>query len=97
MPQLIEKQKNEKTVLHYPNLKTVLLVEETIKELGTTTKTNLFRTLKNRVNWQTMEIILDYLYARGMIVYDKIGQIVWVYNPKGVRKWKKLKHLEVKI
>ena len=96
MTQLVVKHDSEKRLIHYPNLRTVLSVEETIKELGTTTKTNLFRTLKNRVNWQVMEVILDYLYVRGMIVYDKIGQIVWIYNPKGVRKWKKLKHLEVK-
>jgi hypothetical protein len=97
MQQLMKNHGSENVVVHYPNLRTVLLVEETIKEAGTTTKTNLFRILKNRVNWRVMEVILDYLYARGMIVYDKIGQIVWVYNPKGVRKWKKLKHLEVKI
>ncbi|MCK5016186.1 MAG: hypothetical protein KAS32_03860 [Candidatus Peribacteraceae bacterium] len=97
MPQLMKTPESVKTILHYPNLKTVLLVEETIKELGATTKTNLFRTLNNRVNWQVMEVILDYLYARGMIVYDKIGKITWVYNPEGVRKWKKMKHLEVRV
>lgn len=97
MPQLVANPEREQKILHYPNLRTVLLVEETIKELGTTTKTNLFRTLKNRVNWQTMEIILAYLEARGMIVFDKIGQIVWVYDPEGAREWKKKKHLEIKI
>ena len=97
MPQLIEKRETEKQILHYPNLKTVLLVEETIKELGTTTKTNLFRTLKNRVNWQIMEVIIDYLHVRGMIAFDKTGQIVWVYNPELVRKYLKRKDLEIKI
>lgn len=97
MQKMMTKSVKEEKVLHFPNLRTVILVEETIKELGVTTKTNLFKVLKNKVMWQTMEVILDYLYTRGMIVYDKIGQIVWVYNPEGVRKWKKLKHLEVKI
>lgn len=91
------KLKSEERVIHYPTLKTVLLVEEKIKELGVTTKTNLFRELGNRVMWPTMETVLDYLHARGMIVYDKARKIVWVYNPKGVVKWKNKKHLEVKV
>ncbi len=91
------KLKGEEAVIHYPTLKTVLLVEEKIKELGVTTKTNLFRSLGNRVMWPTMEIILDYLHTRGMIVYDRAGKIVWVYNPKRVLKWKKRTHLEVKV
>jgi len=93
----VAKWKSEDRVIHYPTLKTVLLVEEKIKELGVTTKTNLFRSLGNRVMWPTMETVLDYLFARGMIVFDGTGKIVWVYNPKGVLKWKKKKHLEVKI
>ena len=84
-------------VLHYPSLRTVILIEETIRKLGVTTKTNLFRKLNNRVMWPTMEIVLDYLRTRGMIVFDKIGQIVWVYDPEGVRKWKKKKHLDIKV
>ena len=97
MPQIIAKSNSEERVLHYPTLRTVILIENAIKELGTTTKTNLFRVLENRVMWGTMETVLDYLEARGMIAYDKEGKIVWVYNPKLIRKYMKRKDLEVKI
>ena len=35
MTHLMEKPKNEKAIIHYPNLKTVLLVEETINIITT--------------------------------------------------------------
>lgn len=89
--------KNEDTILHYPNLRTVILVEETIQKLGTTTKTNLFKTLKNRVMWQTMENILDYLYTRRLIVYDREGKIVWIHNPKLRKMYEKIPDLRIKI
>ena len=97
MQEQMTKPKSEEGVLHYPNLRTVLLVEETIKDLGTTTKTNLFRTLRNRVMWQKMETILDYLQARGMIAFDKEGKVVWVYSPELVRKYVEKKHLRIRL
>jgi len=83
-------------ILHYPNLRTVIFVEETIKELSATTKTNLYRELKGRVMWQTLNVILDYLYTRNMIAFDKEGKIAWAYNPKVVRKYLRKPHLEWK-
>ncbi|MBI4019866.1 MAG: hypothetical protein HY367_00925 [Candidatus Aenigmarchaeota archaeon] len=95
MPQLATKQRKEEHVLHYPSLRTVMLIEETIKELGVTTKTNLFKALKNRVMWQTMETVIDYLHARGMVAFDKEGKIVWAHDPELVRRYLKKRHLNV--
>jgi len=71
-------------------------VENTIKELGTTTKTNLFKVLENRVMWPTLEVIIDYLYTRRLIVYDNEGKIVWIHNPN-LRKKYENSDLKIKL
>ena len=88
---------NENQILHYPNLRTVIMVEKTIKEHGTITKTSLFKSLKNRVMWQTLEVILDYLHSRRLIVYDKEGKIVWIHNPNVRKKYENRRDLRIKL
>ncbi|MBL7206124.1 MAG: hypothetical protein ISS36_00825 [Candidatus Aenigmarchaeota archaeon] len=73
------------------------MVEETIKKEGVITKTKLYRELPKKVMFPTLEIIIQYLESKGIIVRDKIGQIVYTYNPKTLEKYRKLKHLEIKI
>jgi len=67
-------------VIHYPNLKTVLMVEEVLKnaELAMT-KTEIKKRLQNSIMHQTLNIILEYLEERGMIAFTSKG-IVWIYN-----------------
>ena len=70
----------EQKILHYPNLKTVLMVEHTLKNAGQIiTKKELNDSLKNKVMWQTMEVILKYLEQSGKIIIGKKG-ILWIYN-----------------
>jgi len=88
---------NEDQILHYPNLRTVIMVEKAIKEQGTITKTSLFKSLKNRVMWQTFDVILDYLHSRRLIVYDKKGKIVWTHNPELRKKYENRPDLRVKL
>ena len=74
-------------IMHYPRLDTVIMVEETIKKLDFyPTKTELWKKLPKKVMYQTFSIIIDYLIDIGKIMIDKDGRIVWVWNPKMVKK-----------
>ena len=71
----------EKEPLHYPNLKTVLMVEETLQneELPIKRET-LKRKLAKQIQHQTLNVILKYLEDSGKIIDGHKG-ITWVYNP----------------
>jgi len=71
-------------VLHEPKLDTVLMVEKAIidsKEYPT--RTELWRSLPRRMQYQTYRRILDYLEASGKIAFDR-RRIIYtgVNNPK---------------
>lgn len=71
----------EQEVIHYPNLKTVLMVEEVLKDAELAmTKTQIKKKLPNSIMHQTLNLILEYLEERGMIVFTSKG-ILWIYNP----------------
>jgi sulfur transfer complex TusBCD TusB component (DsrH family) len=76
----------EQRILHYPNLKTVLMVEKTLKKAGQImTKKELNDALENKVMWQTMEVILKYLEESGKIIIGKKG-VLWIYNENPLMK-----------
>ncbi len=79
-------QKAIQQVLHYPRLDTVIMVEESIKKAKEyPTKAALWRSLKKKMMYQTLLVILDYLSESNKIYMDKTdGKIVWIWNPKGV-------------
>ena len=86
----------EQTVLHYPRLDTVLMVEKAIRESEDyPTKFQLSRILPKSVMYQTLEVILDYLEESGKIVI-KNGQIIWIWDPEFVRKFQSKPHLRIK-
>ncbi|MFH0986672.1 MAG: hypothetical protein V1911_01345 [Candidatus Micrarchaeota archaeon] len=59
----------QEEILHYPNLKTVLMVEEALKEAdGPITREELKRRLPKQVMTQTLNIILAYFEEKGMIL-----------------------------
>ena len=73
-------------ILHYPNLKTVLMVERALKNAGQLmTKKELNDALESKVMWQTMEVILEYLEESGKILIGKKG-ILWIYNENPLMK-----------
>lgn len=75
-------------VLHYPNLDTVLMVEEFIRNnSGEYKKKALWEHLPRKVMYQTYNIILGYLYDSGKIAFDKDGKIAWIWNPELVRRY----------
>ena len=68
-------------VIHYPNLKTMLMVEKVLREANKImTREELKEKLPKQIMHQTLNIILDYLEKRGMIIDGHKG-ILWIYNP----------------
>ena len=67
-------------ILHYPNLRTVLIVEKILQEADTViTKSELKRRLPTQIMHQTLNVILEYLQESGKIIIGSKG-ITWVYN-----------------
>ena len=73
--------KTKLEVLHYPSLKTVLMVENTLKKANELiNREELKKRLPNKVMHQTLNIILDYLEESGKILDGRKG-ILWIHNP----------------
>ena len=71
-------------VLHEPKLDTVLMVEKAIIDSEEyPTRTELWKCLPRRMQYQTFKRILDYLEASGKIAFDK-RRIIYtgINNPK---------------
>ena len=68
-------------VIHYPNLKTVLMVEDVLKKANQLiTREELKRKLPTKTMHQTLNVILEYLEDSGKIIDGRKG-ILWIYNP----------------
>ncbi|HZX44892.1 MAG TPA: hypothetical protein VFF28_04370 [Candidatus Nanoarchaeia archaeon] len=69
-----------KEVIHYPNLKTVLMVEEILKKADTPlSKNEILRRMPKKTIRQTLRVIIDYLEYSGKIVDGDKG-VVWTFN-----------------
>ena len=68
-------------ILHYPTLKTVMAIEEVIKnsELAISRNKILSR-LPTGVMRSTLNVALDYLEKKGIILETKKG-FIWTFNP----------------
>ncbi|MBW2968675.1 hypothetical protein KY314_00985 [Candidatus Woesearchaeota archaeon] len=74
--QILEKTK------HSPTLNTVLMVEETLKDIGEViTLAKLKKRLPKKVMHQTLIQILDYLQISGKILIGTKG-ILWIYEER---------------
>ncbi|NQU78524.1 hypothetical protein HQ545_02020 [Candidatus Woesearchaeota archaeon] len=83
------------TVLHYPRLDTVLMVERALKDAELTiSKSELQRRLPKQVMRQTLLVILEYLEEKGMIMIGDKG-VLWVHNENP--KMKKLLEASVDV
>ena len=73
--------RQESEIIHYPNLKTVLMVEEVLQKANKPlTREQLKIKMKKQVMHQTLNVILKYLEDSGKIIDGRKG-IVWIYNP----------------
>lgn len=71
-------------VLHEPRLDTIMMVEKAILESEDyPTRTELWRSLPRKIQYQTFKRILDYLEASGKIAFTN-KKIIYtgVNNPK---------------
>lgn len=72
---------NEKEIIHYPSLRTMLMVERTLREADKMIdREELKRRLPSKIMHQTLNVILKYLEEKGMIIDSHKG-ILWIYNP----------------
>lgn len=82
---------------HWPTLKTVLMVEDVLKEAELAISLEeLKRRLPRKVMDQTLRLILAYLESKGSILIGKKG-IVWIENnnPKFLKLIESSKVIEV--
>lgn len=70
--------KERERLTHSPNLNTILMVEETLKNGELVSLADLKRKLPKMVMHQTLLQILDYLQLSGKIVIGTKG-ILWVF------------------
>ncbi|MEI7718775.1 MAG: hypothetical protein WCI72_02820 [archaeon] len=78
---IITKKIEEKTNARYPNLNTVLMVEDYLKDRRDIPIkiADLKKGLPKQVMHQTLVVILEYLWRSGKIVYGPRG-IQWIYS-----------------
>ncbi len=73
------------TVLHYPRLDTVLMVEDAIKNAPDyPTRTKLWKSLPRKVMYQTFKTVIDYLIASRKVILTKDDKLMWIFadSPK---------------
>ena len=78
---------NNNSIIHYPRLDTVIMVENKIKsEEEWESKRQLWLSLDKRIMYQTFNVIISYLQDSGKIVI-KNGKIIWIWNPELVKRY----------
>ena len=78
---------NDNSIIHYPRLDTVIMVENKIKsEEEWKSKRQLWLSLDKKIMYQTFNIIISYLQDSGKIVI-KNGKIIWIWNPELVKRY----------
>ncbi|MBI5636169.1 hypothetical protein HY993_04370 [Candidatus Micrarchaeota archaeon] len=67
-------------VVHYPTLKTVMAIEEVVKKADLAVSRNkIIELLPTKVMRSTLNVALDYLEKRGVILETKNG-FIWTFN-----------------
>ena len=86
--------KNQRNVLRFPRLDTVLMVENFIqKHDGELKKKALWEKLPKKMMYQTFCVTIDYLLNSRKISIDKEGKIGWIYYPTQTRNLASQKEL----
>jgi hypothetical protein len=96
VPEVLYKHKL-KNVLHYPQLDTVLMVENFIRETsGEFKKRQLWEQLPKKMMYQTFCVIFDYLLESGKIALDRQGHVAWIWDPALVQRYFTKQHLRIR-
>lgn len=78
---------NSNSIIHYPRLDTVIMVENKIKsEEEWKSKRQLWLSIDKKIMYQTFNIIISYLEESGKITVND-GKIIWIWNPGLVKKY----------
>ncbi len=76
------------SVVHYPRLDTVLVIEEFIRDhSGEFKKKKLWQNLPKKTMYQTFCVVFDYLKNSNKIAMDSKGKVAWIWNPDLVKKY----------
>ncbi|MFH1391957.1 MAG: hypothetical protein ABIH20_06610 [Candidatus Diapherotrites archaeon] len=68
-------------VMHYPTLKTVLMIEGILKKAREPlSRYEIIKRSDNKIMRPTLNIIIEYMGQRGMVLDSKKG-IIWTYTP----------------
>lgn len=71
----------QKEIIHYPTLKTILAIEETVKKANTPVSRNqILARLPTKVMRSTLNLALDYMERRGLVLETRKG-FIWTFNP----------------
>ncbi|MFH0836263.1 MAG: hypothetical protein V1834_03825 [Candidatus Micrarchaeota archaeon] len=67
-------------VVHYPTLKTVMAIEDAVKNADTAVSRNqIIAKMPTKVMRSTLNVALGYLEKRGMVLETKKG-FIWTFN-----------------
>ena len=68
-------------VVHYPTLKTILAIEEVVRRAEAAVSRNqILARLPTKAMRSTLNVALDYLENRGVVLETKKG-FIWTFNP----------------
>jgi len=71
----------QKEIVHYPTLKTILAIEEVVKKANIPVSRNqILARLPTGVMRSTLNIALDYMEKRGMVLETERG-FIWTFSP----------------
>lgn len=88
-------QRMAQTIVHYPNLKTILSIEDAVKNANTALSRNqILLRLPTKVMRSTLNLALEYMEKRGLVLETKKG-FIWTFNPSKKLESAEKKGLEV--
>ncbi len=86
--------RRKESVIRYPRLDTVLMVEKSIQENdGEFKKKALWQHLPKKMMYQTYCVVIDYLLYSRKISVDVEGKIGWIYYPENAKQLLQHKNL----
>jgi hypothetical protein len=84
----------QESILRYPRLDTILMIESFIKKHdGGYKKRKLWESLPKKMMYQTFCVVISYLLYSRKISIDAEGKIGWIYYPEIARKYYARKEL----